>query len=72
MPLKGEQAGQSKLSEAEQRKQILSGARSEMNMHKFSTESADMVLRESNLQIHSQRMGLEVEERERAVERTRI
>ena len=63
----GEQAALSKLSEAEyhtrllleeQRNQILSEARSEINMHELRVESADMAHCESNLQINSQRMEL--------------
>ena len=69
-PPKESTAPSSKLSEAEyhtrllleeQRNQILSEARSEMNVQEFlkkKKKSADMVLRESNRQIHSHRMGL--------------
>ena len=62
-----EQAAQSKLSEAEnqtrlhheeQRNRILSEARSEMKLQELRVESAGMALRESNQQIHSQRMEL--------------
>ena len=42
----------------EQRNQILSEARSEINMQELTVESADMALRESNLQIHSHRMEI--------------
>ena len=64
----GLQAALSKLSEAEhqtrflleeQKNQILSKARSEMNMHELRAESADTALCESNLQINSQRMSSE-------------
>ena len=37
---------------------MLSEARSEPNMQEVRVESADMALRESSLQLHSQRMEL--------------
>ena len=40
----------------EQRHQILSEARCEINMQEFKTESADIALRDLNTQIHSHRM----------------
>ena len=63
----GEQAARSKLSEAEyhtrllleaQRNHQLSEARSELNMQELRLESADRALRESDLQIQSQRPEL--------------
>ena len=63
----GEEAASSKLSEAkyhtillleEQRNQILSEARSEMNMQELMPGSADMALRESHRQVHCHRMEL--------------
>ena len=61
----GEDAALSRLSGAEhhtrllfeeQRNQILSDTRSEMDMQELRSEKADMVLRESNRQIHSHRV----------------
>ena len=60
-------AAPSKLSDAEyhtiilleeQRNRVLSEARSQMDMQELTVGSADMALRESSLQIHSQRMEL--------------
>ena len=93
----GEQAARSKLSEAEyharllleaQRNHQLSEARSEMKMQESRLESADRALRESDLQIQSQRLELyqasgyyrrekdwlfsDLEERERILQEARM
>ena len=96
----GEEPALSNLSDAgyharllleKQRNQVVSEARSEMNLHELRVERGDMALREENLQILSRRMELhranqshehsrrdrvwhrtELEERERALQETRM